>query len=90
MIPPSLAAFCTLASPNANQPNTLVAVASPFLDPKGFEVTEDGNTAEYATKEKIGQLTTDSLCLVVKEANPRLAFLYLYSKVIKERVYALK
>ena len=44
----------------------------------------------YATKEKIGQLTTDSLCLVVKEANPRLAFLYLNSKVIKERVNAQK
>lgn len=57
---------------------------------KGFEVTEDGNKAEYATKEKIGQLTTDSLCLVVKEANPRLAFLYLNSKVIKERVNAQK
>ena len=61
-----------------------------YLIVKGFEVTEDGNKAEYATKEKIGQLTTDSLCLVVKEANPRLAFLYLNSKVIKERVNAQK
>lgn len=34
-----------------------------YLIVKGFEVTEDGNNAEYATKEKIGQLTTDSLCL---------------------------
>ena len=61
-----------------------------YLIVKGFEVTVDGNKAEYATKEKIGQLTTDSLCLVVKEANPRLAFLYLNSKVIKERVNAQK
>ena len=62
----------------------------PSLELKGLEVTEDGNKTEYATKEKIGQLTTDSLCLVVQEANPRLAFLYLNSKVIKERVNAQK
>ena len=61
-----------------------------YLIVKGFEVTEDGSKAEYATKEKIGQLTTDSLCLVVQEANPRLAFLYLNSKGIKERVNAQK
>ena len=61
-----------------------------YLIVKGFEVTEDGSKAEYATKEKIDQLTTDSLCLVVQEANPRLAFLYLNSKVIKERVNAQK
>lgn len=61
-----------------------------YLIVKGLEVTEDGNKTEYATKEKIGQLTTDSLCLVVQEANPRLAFLYLNSKVIKERVNAQK
>ena len=40
----------------------------------------------YETKEKIGLLTPDSLSLVVKEANPRLAFLYLNTKIIKERV----
>ena len=61
-----------------------------YLIVKGLEVTEDGSKTEYATKEKIGQLTTDSLCLVVQEANPRLAFLYLNSKVIKERVNAQK
>ena len=61
-----------------------------YLIVKGFEVTEDGSKVEYATKEKIGQLTTDSLSLVVQEANPRLAFLYLNSKVIKERVNTQK
>ena len=29
-----------------------------YLIVKGFEVTEDGSKTEYATKEKIGQLTT--------------------------------
>ena len=46
--------------------------------------------SKMTIEEKIGQLTTDSLCLVVQEANPRLAFLYLNSKVIKERVNAQK
>lgn len=53
---------------------------------KGFDTTEDGTKVPYETKEKIGLLTPDSLSLVVKEANPRLAFLYLNSKIIKERV----
>ena len=61
-----------------------------YLIVKGFEVTENGDKAEYETKEKIDQLTTDSLCLVVQEANPRLAFLYLNTKIIKERVNVQK
>ena len=69
---------------------SLELIKDGYLIVKGFEVTEDGSKTEYATKEKIGQLTTDSLCLVVQEANPRLAFLYLNSKVIKERVNAQK
>lgn len=61
-----------------------------YLIVKGFEITEDGSKVEYETKERIGQLTTDSLSLVVQEENPRLAFLYLNTKVIKERVKVQK
>ena len=53
---------------------------------KGFDVAEDGTKEVYETKEKIGLLTRDSLSLVVQEANPRIAFLYLNAKVLKERV----
>jgi len=51
---------------------------------KGFEVTEDGSKEAYETKEKIDLLTQDSLRLVVQEANPRIAFLYLNTKVLKK------
>ena len=61
-----------------------------YLIVKGFEITEDGSKVEYETKERIGQLTTDSLSLVVQEENPRLAFWYLNTKVIKERVKVQK
>ena len=51
-----------------------------FLIVKGFDITEDGTKEVYETKEKIGLLTRDSLCLVVQEASPRIAFLYLNAK----------
>lgn len=57
-----------------------------FLIVKGFDVAEDGTKEVYETKEKIGLLTRDSLSLVVQEASPRIAFLYLNAKVLKERV----
>ena len=55
-----------------------------FLIVKGFDSTEDGTKEVYETKEKIGLLTRDSLCLVVQEASPRIAFLYLNAKTLKK------
>ena len=55
-----------------------------FLSVKGFDITEDGTKEVYETKEKIGLLTRDSLCLVVQEASPRIAFLYLNAKTLKK------
>ena len=47
---------------------------------------EDRNKEVYETKEKIDLLNSDTLSLVAREANPRLIFLYLNTKIIKERV----
>ena len=55
-----------------------------FLIVKGFDITEDGTKEVYETKEKIGLLTRDSLCLVVQEASPRIAFFYLNAKTLKK------
>ena len=55
-----------------------------FLIVKGFDITEDGTKEVYETKEKIGLFTRDSLCLVVQEASPRIAFLYLNAKTLKK------
>ena len=55
-----------------------------FLIVKGFDITEDGTKEVYETKEKIGLLTRDSLCLVVQEASPRIAFLYLNANTLKK------
>ena len=55
-----------------------------YLIVKGQEVAEDGTKEVYETKERIGLLTRDSLCLVVQEANPRLAFLYINAKKLKK------
>ena len=55
-----------------------------FLIVKGFDITENGTKEVYETKEKIGLLTRDSLCLVVQEASPRIAFLYLNAKTLKK------
>ena len=55
-----------------------------FLIVKGFDITEDGTKEVYETKEKIGLLTRDSLCLVVQEASPRIALLYLNAKTLKK------
>ena len=57
-----------------------------FLIVKGFDVAEDGTKEVYETKEKSGVLTRDSLSLVVQEASPRIAFLYLNAKVLKKQV----
>ena len=55
-----------------------------YLIVKGPEVAEDGTKEVYETKERIGLLTRDSLSLVVQEANPRLAFLYINAKKLKK------
>ena len=55
-----------------------------YLIVKGQEVAEDGTKEVYETKERIGLLTRDSLSLVVQEANPLLAFLYINAKKLKK------
>ena len=55
-----------------------------YLIVKGQEGAEDGTKEVYETKERIGLLTRDSLSLVVQEANPRLAFLYINAKKLKK------
>lgn len=57
-----------------------------YLIIKGESLEEDGTREEYQTKEKIDQLTADSLSLLVSAGPPRIAFLYLNTKVIKDRV----
>ena len=47
---------------------------------------DDGKVEVYKTRERIGYLTSDSLQLIVNEGTPRLAFLYLNTKSIKELV----
>lgn len=53
---------------------------------KGFEIQEDGTKAPYQTEERISVLNRDSLSLVTQEKNPHLEFLYINTKVIKEKV----
>ena len=57
-----------------------------YLIVEGFSKGEDGKTEVYKTRERIGYVTSDSLELVVQEAQPRLAFLYLNMKSIKKLV----
>ena len=57
-----------------------------YLIIKGESIEEDGTGEEYLTKEKIDQLNADSLSLLVTAGPPRIAFLYLNTKVIKDRV----
>lgn len=57
-----------------------------YLLIKGFSLEEDGKKEVYETKEKIDLLNADTLSVVAHEANPRLVFLYLNAKIIKERV----
>lgn len=57
-----------------------------YLIIKGESIEEDGTREEYLTKEKIDQLNVDSLSLLVTAGPPRIAFLYLNTKVIKDRV----
>lgn len=57
-----------------------------YLLIKGFSIEEDGKKEVYETKEKIDILNADTLSILAREANPRLVFLYLNTKVIKERV----
>lgn len=57
-----------------------------YLIIKGESIEEDGSREVYETKEKIDQLNADSLSLLVTAGPPRIAFLYLNTKVIKQRV----
>lgn len=57
-----------------------------YLIVEGFSKGEDGKMEVYRTRERISYVTSDSLELVVQEASPRLAFLYLNMKSIKKLV----
>ena len=57
-----------------------------YLIIEGFSKEDDGKVEVYKTRERIGYLTSDSLQLIVNEGTPRLAFLYLNTKSIKELV----
>ncbi|SDI63368.1 lipocalin family protein [Bacteroides ovatus] len=57
-----------------------------YLIVEGFSKGEDGKMEVYKTRERISYVTSDSLELVVQEASPRLAFLYLNMKSIKKLV----
>ncbi len=62
------------------------SIQNGYLLIKGFSLEEDGKKEVYETKEKIDLLNADTLSVVAREANPRLVFLYLNTKIIKERV----
>lgn len=62
------------------------SIQNGYLLIKGFSLEEDGKKEVYETKEKIDLLNADTLSVVAREANPRLVFLYLNAKIIKERV----
>ncbi len=53
---------------------------------EGFSKEDDGKVEVYKTREYIEKLTPDSLRLVMKGANPKVAFLYLNTKSIKKLV----
>ena len=62
------------------------SIQNGYLLIKGFSLEKDGKKEVYETKEKIDLLNADTLSVVAREANPRLVFLYLNTKIIKERV----
>ena len=62
------------------------SIQNGYLLIKGFSLEKDGKKEVYETKEKIDLLNADTLSVVAREANPRLVFLYLNTKIIKGRV----
>lgn len=62
------------------------SIQNGYLLIKGFSLEKDGEKEVYETKEKIDLLNADTLSVVAREAHPRLVFLYLNTKIIKERV----
>lgn len=62
------------------------SIQNGYLLIKGFSLEKDGKKEVYETKEKIDLLNADTLSVVAREAHPRLVFLYLNTKIIKERV----
>ena len=62
------------------------SIQNGYLLIKGFSLEKDGKKEVYETKENIDLLNADTLSVVAREANPRLVFLYLNTKIIKERV----
>ena len=62
------------------------SIQNGYLLIKGYSLEKDGKKEVYETKEKIDLLNADTLSVVAREANPRLVFLYLNTKIIKERV----
>lgn len=57
-----------------------------YLITKGFSIEEDGTREVYETKERIAKLNADTLYVITQEENPRVGFIYLNTKIIKERV----
>ena len=53
---------------------------------KGFMTDETGEKEEYETIERILKLNDDTLRVVSKESSPRVTFMYMNAKVIKERI----
>lgn len=53
---------------------------------EGFEIGENGEKTPYQTEERISLLNQDTLSVVAQEANPRLEFVYVNTKVIKKKV----
>ena len=53
---------------------------------KGFMTGETGEKEEYETIERILKLNDDTLRVVSKESSPRVTFMYMNAKVIKERI----
>lgn len=53
---------------------------------EGFSKEENGKTEVYKSRERIGNISSDSLELVVSDGPPRIAFLYLNMKSIKKLV----
>ena len=57
-----------------------------YLIIEGISIEENGAQEVYKSRDRIALLTSDSLRLVTQDANPKVAFLYLNTKVIKKLV----
>lgn len=56
-----------------------------YLIIKGEQISEDGKKEPYETRERISQLN-DTLELISREKSPRLVFIYLQPKKLKQLI----